>query len=215
MAGVERILYGLPISVYSCKLRLALALKGVDLPETPPPGGYASATYRALVPQGTIPALVEGDFVLTESDAIIEYLDETGTGRPLLPREPRARARARALSRLVDTRLEPAVRALFPLVGAGQPVPEAARDALLRPLALLEDLSGADRFLSGDTVPGLPDCGLWAVGAVLEILDEVLGLRLPLPALIRAGDGVPATAPHLATYRAVLADWAAQKTGAA
>jgi glutathione S-transferase len=215
MAGVERILYGLPISVYSCKLRLALALKGVDLTETPPPGGYASATYRALVPQGTIPALVEGDFVLTESDAIIEYLDETGTGRPLLPRGARARARARALSRLVDTRLEPAVRALFPLVGAGQPVPEAARDALLRPLALLEDLSGADRFLSGDTVPGLPDCGLWAVGAVLEILDEVLGLHLPLPALIRAGDGVPATAPHLATYRTVLADWAAQKTGAA
>jgi hypothetical protein len=53
------------------------------------------------------------------------------------------------------------------------------------------------------------------VGAVLETLDEVLGLHLPLPALIRAGDGVPATATHLATYRAVLADWAAQKAGAA
>jgi glutathione S-transferase len=215
MAATERILYGLPISVYSCKLRLALALKGVELPETPPPGGYASATYRAIVPQGTIPALVEGDFVLTESDAIVEYLDETGVGRPLLPREPRARARARALSRLVDTRLEPAVRALFPLVGAGQPVPEAARDALLRPLALLEDLSGADRFLSGDTVPGLPDCGLWAVGAVLETLDTVLDLALSLPAMIRAGDDVPTCAPHLAAYRNVLADWAAQKTGAA
>ncbi|WP_306046204.1 glutathione S-transferase family protein [Nioella sp. MMSF_3534] len=215
MAGVERILYGLPISVYSCKLRLALALKEIDLPETPPPGGYASATYRALVPQGTIPALVEGDFVLTESDAIVEYLDETGIGRPLLPREPRARARARALSRLVDTRLEPAVRALFPLVGAGQPVPEAARNAILRPLEMLEKLAGDGPFLSGFSHPGLPDCGLWAVGAVLGTLDEVLGLHLPQPALIRAGDGVPATAPHLATYRAVLADWAAQKTGAA
>lgn len=215
MAGVERILYGLPISVYSCKLRLALALKGVDLPETPPPGGYASATYRAIVPQGTIPALVEGDFVLTESDAIVEYLDETGIGRPLLPREPRARARARAVSRLVDTRLEPAVRALFPLVGAGQPVPEAERDAILRPLEILEKLAGDGPYLSGLSTPGLPDCGIWAVGTVLETLDEVLGLHLPLPALIRAGDGVPATATHLATYRAVLADWAAQKAGAA
>jgi glutathione S-transferase len=215
MAETERVLYGLPISVYSCKLRLALALKGVELPETPPPGGYASATYRAIVPQGTIPALVEGDFVLTESDAIVEYLDETGVGRPLLPAEPRARARARALSRLVDTRLEPAVRALFPLVGAGQPVPVAARDALLRPLTTLMELAGDGPFLSGLSSPGLPDCGIWAVGTVLETLDDVLGLDLPLPALIRAGDGVPATAPHLATYRAVLADWAAQKTGAA
>jgi glutathione S-transferase len=215
MAGVERILYGLPISVYSCKLRLALALKGVDLPETPPPGGYASATYRAIVPQGTIPALVEGDFVLTESDAIVEYLDEAGIGRPLLPAEPRARARARALSRLVDTRLEPAVRALFPLVGAGQPVPEVARDAILRPLEMLEKLAGDGPYLSGLSTPGLPDCGIWAVGTVLETLDEVLGLHLPLPTLIRAGDGVPATATHLATYRAVLADWAAQKAGAA
>ncbi|MFV1878374.1 glutathione S-transferase family protein [Nioella sp.] len=215
MAGVERILYGLPISVYSCKLRLALALKGVELPETPPPGGYASATYRAIVPQGTIPALVEGDFVLTESDAIVEYFDETGIGRPLLPAEPRARARARALSRLVDTRLEPAVRALFPLVGAGQTVPEAARDALLRPLTTLTELAGDGPFLSGLSSPGLPDCGLWAVGAVLETLDEVLGLHLPLPALIRAGEDVPTCAPHLAAYRNVLADWAAQKTGAA
>ena len=215
MAGVERVLYGLPISVYSCKLRLALALKGVELPETPPPGGYASATYRAIVPQGTIPALVEGDFVLTESDAIVEYLDETGIGRPLLPAEPRARARTRALSRLVDTRLEPAVRALFPLVGAGQPVPEAERDAILRPLEILEKLAGDGPYLSGLSTPGLPDCGIWAVGTVLETLDEVLGLHLPLPALIRAGDGVPATAPHLATYRTVLADWAAEKTGAA
>lgn len=215
MVATERILYGLPISVYSCKLRLALALKGVVLPETPPPGGYASATYKAIVPQGTIPALVESDFVLTESDAIVEYLDETGIGRPLLPAEPRARARARALSRLVDTRLEPAVRALFPLVGAGQPVPEVARDAILRPLEMLEKLAGDGPYLSGLSTPGLPDCGIWAVGTVLETLDEVLGLHLPLPALIRAGDGVPATATHLATYRAVLADWAAQKAGAA
>lgn len=215
MAGTERILYGTPISVYSCKLRLALALKGVTLPETPPPAGYASAAYRALVPQGTIPALVEGDFVLTESDAIVEYLDETGLGRALLPEDPRARARARALSRFVDTRLEPAARALFPLVGAGMPVPPAARDALLRPLGTLEQLAGADRYLTGTPIPGLPDCGLWAVGAVLEVLDQALDLDLPLPVMIRAGDDVPACALHLSAYRAVLADWVAQKTAAA
>lgn len=215
MAATECILYGLPISVYSCKLRLALALKGVELPETPPPGGYASAAYRAIVPQGTIPALVEGDFVLTESDAIIEYLDETGIGRPLLAAAPRARARARALSRLVDTKLEPAVRALFPLVGTGEPVPPALCDVLLRPLTMLMELAGNGPFLSGTEDPGLPDCGFWAVGAVLETLDKVLELGLPLPDMIQSGDDVAATAPHLAAYRAVLANWAAKKMGAA
>lgn len=215
MAATERFLYGLPISVYSCKLRLALALKGVSLPEIPPPGGYASAAYRAIVPQGTIPALVEGDFVLTESDAIVEYLDETGIGHPLLPGGARAKARARALSRLVDTRLEPAVRALFPLVGAGNAVPGDTREALLRPLSLLEDLAGTGRFLSGEVAPGLPDCGFWAVATVLEVIDTDLGLDLPLPAIIRAGDDVPACAPVLAAYRRTLADWIAQKTGGA
>lgn len=214
MAATERILYGLPISVYSCKLRLALALKGGELPETPPPGGYASAAYRAIVPQGTIPALVEGDFVLTESDAIVEYLDEIGFGNPLMPADARARARARALSRFVDMRLEPAARALFPLVGAGQPVPAAARDALLHPLATLARLAGDDPYLSGTSSPGLPDCGFWAVGAVLETLDGALGLGLPLPAKIRGREDFPACAPHLVAYREALADWVAQKSEA-
>jgi glutathione S-transferase/maleylpyruvate isomerase len=215
MAATERILYGLPVSVYCCKLRLALALKDVNLPETPPPGGYASAAYRAIVPQGTIPALVEDDFVLAESDAIIEYLDETGVGQPLLPAAPQDRARARALSRFVDTRLEPAVRTLFPLVGAGAQVPQSAREALLRPLATLAELAGDGPFLSGTPAPGLPDCGLWAVGAVLEKLDDVLAMGLPLPDMIRAGDCLPATGAHLYAYRAVLANWAEQTTGAA
>lgn len=211
MAATERVLYGIPISVYSCKLRLSLALKGVTLNETPPPGGYGSEAYRRIVPQGTIPALVEGDFVLAESDAIVEYFDDIGFGTPLLPPAPRERARARAMSRLVDMRLEPAVRAFFPLVGAAQPVPQALHDAPLRVLDALAELAGEARYLSGGVAPGLPDCGYWAVGAVLLAIDEALALDLPLPDTLRAGDTVPATAPVLAAYRQVLADWVAQK----
>lgn len=211
MAAIERRLYGTPISVYCCKLRLALALKGLDLPETPPPGGYASAAYRAIVPQGTIPALVEGDFVLAESDAIVEYLDEIGAGHPLMPEGAQARAWTRALSRFIDTRLEPAARALFPLVGTGNPVPQAMKDALRHPLDTLAQLAGDGPYLMGSATPGLADCGFWAVSAVLEALDGALGLDLTFPDSTGAGDRIAACAGLLSAYRAALADWMSQK----
>lgn len=210
MAETDLVLYATPVSVYSCKLRLALALKGLVWTEIPPPGGYSSKAYRAIVAPGTVPALRHGDFVLAESDTIIEYLDEIGMGPPLLPSEPQARARARALSRFLDTRLEPALRALFPLVGTGAPVPPTKLAALMLHLATLERLAGAGPFLTG-AVPGLPDCGLWPITAVQAILARALGLELPAPALAAAGDGVPAAAPHLVAYRAALAGWARGK----
>lgn len=210
MGGTDFALYATPVSVYSCKVRLALALKGLHWTERTPPGGYGSAEYRMIVAQGTVPALVHGDFILAESDAIIEYLDDIGAGPPLLPPNAQTRGRARALSRLIDTRLEPAARALFPLVGTGAPVPDAMRGVLLSHLDTLNRLSGPGPFLTG-TRPSLPDCGLWPVAAVLAMLDQALGLDLPAPALARAGDNLPAAAAHLADYRAALADWARSK----
>ncbi len=212
MAATEFLVYATPISVYSCKLRLALALKGLDWTEAAPPGGYGSAAYRRIVPQGTVPALVHGSFVLAESDAIIEYLDEIGAGPPLLPQGAQARARARAVSRFIDTRLEPALRALFLLVGSGKRAPTDARAALHRHLGTLGTLAGPGPYLTGAR-PGLPDCGLWAVAAVLGTLDRVLALDLPASALAAAGDTVPEIATHLEAYRSVLADWVAAREG--
>ncbi len=68
----------LPISLYSFKVRLALAAMRVDVPLIEPQGGsFRSEAYRTLVPPGTIPALLGPDGVITETDAIIECLDET------------------------------------------------------------------------------------------------------------------------------------------
>jgi len=206
----EFLIFATPVSVYSCKLRLALALKGMDWTEIAPPDGYGSPAYRRIVPQGSVPALVHGDFVLAGSGAIIEYLDDIGAGPALLPPDARGRARARALSDLIDTRLEPALRALFALVGTGAAVPGAARAALLRHLQALDRLAGPGPFLAG-AAPGLPDCSLWPVAAVQAMLDRVLGLDLPAPALAAAGDDLPRVTPHLVAYRRALADWAASK----
>lgn len=207
MAATDFILHATPVSVYSCKVRVGMALKGLDWTEVPPPGGYGSAEYRAIVPQGTVPALVHGGFVLAESDAILEYLDEIGAGPALLPRGALERARLRALSRFVDTRLEPAARALFGFVG-GSSVPESLCDTLHRHLDTLARMSGPGPNLGG-TAPALPDCGLFAVAEVLAMLGRALAL--PLPDLTASGRAHPVAGPHLRAYEAVLADWARSK----
>ena len=63
------ILYGLPYSAYCVKVRIALRLKGCAFEEVPPPDGYRSDAYRAIVGTGTIPALVTGDALLVYRDA--------------------------------------------------------------------------------------------------------------------------------------------------
>ena len=75
-----------------------------------------SPTYLALVPSGNIPALVDGNLTLTDSEAIAEYLEEKYPEIPMLPDTLVGRARSRERSRFSDTRLEPALRLTFPYV---------------------------------------------------------------------------------------------------
>jgi len=103
-------------SLYCAKLRILLRHKMLPFKEAPPPGGGGSSTYLALVPSGNIPALVDGDMTLTDSEAIAEYLEEKFPEIPMLPDTLSARAKSRERSRFADTRLEPALRLTFPHV---------------------------------------------------------------------------------------------------
>src|SRR6202522_4785338 len=89
------------------RVRIALNFKGITYETVPvhlvKDGGHnRRPEFRAVNPQMRIPALVAptGD-VLIQSLAIIEYLDETYPDPPLLPTDPIARARARALAQIV------------------------------------------------------------------------------------------------------------------
>lgn len=99
-------LYDSNRSASAYRVRLALSVKGLNykaipLSMTKGGGQQLLAEYRALNPQGMLPSLVDDDFVLTQSLAIIEYLDETYPTPPLLPADPRQRARARQLAQLI------------------------------------------------------------------------------------------------------------------
>ena len=96
------ILYGHAVSSASYRVRIALALKGLQVSTVLldlRAGEQKLEEYLRINSQGLVPALLLDDgTVLTQSIAIIEYLDEMHPDPPLLPGTPEARARVRALA---------------------------------------------------------------------------------------------------------------------
>lgn len=96
----------------SYRVRIALNLKGlpyepVAIDLSPGVTAQRSAEYLALNPEGLVPVLVDGERTLSQSLAIIEYLDETHPEPPLLPRAAAARARVRGLALAIACEISP------------------------------------------------------------------------------------------------------------
>ncbi len=92
------------------RVRIALNLKGIAYESVPvdlKPGAHRRPDYLAVNPQGLVPALVDGAQPLSQSLAIIEYLEETHPQPALLPRAPLERARVRSLALAIACDLHP------------------------------------------------------------------------------------------------------------
>jgi maleylpyruvate isomerase len=105
------ILYGYSLSSASYRVRIALALKGLQVTSVPVnlrAGEQRLDEFLQINSQGFVPALVMDDgAVLTQSVAIIEYLEETHPEPPLLPKTPLARARVRSLAQAIACDVHP------------------------------------------------------------------------------------------------------------
>jgi len=106
------VLYSYWRSSAAFRVRIALNILGLEHEIRPVhlvrDGGEQHTTgYRTLNPQGLVPTLVDGDTVLTQSLAILEYLAEKHPEPALLPHDPEARAHARQIAMLICTDIHP------------------------------------------------------------------------------------------------------------
>ncbi len=150
----------------SYRVRIALALKGLEYESVfvhLPSGQQKGADYLATNPQGLTPSFETDDgATLTQSLAILEYLDETHPEPPLLPADALGRARVRAMAQVVACEMHPlnnlrVLRYLKDPLGQDQDAIDgwyghwvAAGFAALE--AMVTEFGGADGYCYGDAV---------------------------------------------------------------
>ena len=149
----------------SYRVRIALAIKDIAYETVPVAmlaGEHASDSYRSRNPQGLVPTLEIDGAILTQSLAIIDYLDAIAPVPRLIPLEPLARARTLSLALAIVADIHPidnlrVLKRLESQFGADQ----AAKDTwyvhwIAEGFAALEALVGERPFLGGDA-PDLAD----------------------------------------------------------
>lgn len=186
------------------RARIALNLKGLDADIIPVHlikggGQHRQQDYLALNPSALVPTLVDGDFALGQSMAILEYLEETRPEPALLPADAQGRARVRAMAQLIACDIHPLnnLRVLRYLKHSLN-VDDAARDEWYRHWvdlglsaleSMLADSPDTGTFCHGDSptfadvllVPQVAnarrlDCDLSAMPNVVRIDAECMSL---------------------------------------
>jgi glutathione S-transferase len=174
--------YAMSVFVALKEKRLPFELRTVDLDE----GAHHSAGYATQSLTGRVPTLLDGEFALSESSAITEYLDEVYPGMALYPLDPKDKARARQVQAWLRSDLMPIRQERSTIVVFYQPSQEplspAAKNAESKLFRVAEALlAHGGEYLFGN----------WSIADV--------DLALMLNRLILNGDAVP---PKLADYAA-------------
>jgi glutathione S-transferase len=157
------ILYGSSMSPFVRKVLAYAHEKGIELEPRPVGIGDQTPEFRAASPFGKMPALVDGDFGLADSSAIIQYLEARFPEPVLIPAEPQARGRVIWFEEFGDTMLATCggkmffnrvVAPIFMRRGGDEQVAAAAERNELPPL--LDYLEGVvpqgDGYLVGDSL---------------------------------------------------------------
>ena len=142
------------VSPYVRKVLACLNLKGLEFEVDPITPFYGNDEFRRLSPLCRIPVLIDGDFSASDSSVICAYLDEAYPRHPLLPADPKERAKARWLEEYADTRLGDLFiwnlfyqKVVHPLVW-GEPGDQARIDQ-----ALNDDIPAAVNYLECELPP--------------------------------------------------------------
>src|SRR5690606_17417504 len=98
-------LHGFAVSNYFNMAKLALLEKGVDF-EINTVRGSQDAEFLAKSPRGKVPVLETEQGFISETNVILEYIEDTQGGKALLPSDPFARATVRALTKEIELYIE-------------------------------------------------------------------------------------------------------------
>ncbi len=155
------ILYGYWRSSAAYRVRITLALKGIAYESRPVnlrDNAQIAPDYRVYNPQARVPLLVDGEIVIAQSLAIIDYLEDTHPAPPLLPADPAARARVRSAAQIIACDVHPlgnlsVLRYLHARFGADQSATnEWAAHWIAEGFAALEAMAGDGPYLLADSV---------------------------------------------------------------
>jgi glutathione S-transferase len=155
-------LCGFHISNYHNKVRIALLEKGVPFEEDPTCTPSQKDEFVARSPMGKVPFLeLDDGRRLVESEVIAEYLEDAYPQKPLLPKDPFARAKVRELVSVMELHLELSVRRLYGHVFFKRPASEevirAVEKDLPKGVRALKALVKFDPYIAGRELT-LADC---------------------------------------------------------
>jgi glutathione S-transferase len=166
-------LCGFRISNYHNKVRIVLLEKGIAFEEDAAARPAQSPEFVARTPMGKVPFLeLDGGRRLSESQVICEYLEDTYPQKPLLPKDPYARAKVRELIVTLELHMELPARRLYPQAFFKREVSEEVREAARKDLE-----KGVRAFKA------LAKFGPYIAGPELTLADCAAFVHLPLVGL--------------------------------
>ena len=174
-------LYGFSVSNYYNMVKLALLEKGLPFEEVL---FYPGPSPEALTisPRGKVPVLgVEQGFV-NETAIILEYIEQSQKGTPLLPSDPFERAQVLALAKEIELYIELPGRMCYGEAFFGSPVPEAIKDRtrseLLLGFASLARHGKFAPYVAGDSLSVADLYFLYSVPLAAAVGQKLFGLDL-------------------------------------
>lgn len=174
-------LHGFAVSNYYNMVHLALLEKGLAF-DTVTVYGNQEQAFLAISPRGKVPVLQTEHGYISETSAILDYLEDLGEGRPLLPAEPYARAQVRALMREIELYIELPARSCYPEAFFRNPVDPAIRDKarseLQAGIATLKRHGRFAPFVAGEQFSLADLYFLYSIDLAAVVAQKVLGFDL-------------------------------------
>ncbi|MGE8151850.1 glutathione S-transferase family protein [Pseudomonas vancouverensis] len=174
-------LYGFSVSNYYNMVKLALLEKGLPFEEVAFYGG-TSPEALAISPRGKVPVLQAEQGFINETAVILEYIEQSQKGTPLLPSDPFERAQVLAVAKEIELYIELPGRACYGEAFFGAVVPDAIKEKtkaeLLLGFAALARHGKFSPYVAGDTLSVADLYFLYSVPLACGVAKKLFGIDL-------------------------------------